>query len=165
MTERLSAFDYDGYYNRVLQSPCFLCSLAAHQRVTHHEYYVFEDEFAVVVLDRYPTQSGYCLVFPKQHVEQIFLLDERTFLRLQVIVHRTVKAVQLAMQAERVYTACLGSQLLTPHIHYHVVPIPPGLPLEKQQWEALDKSRGILQYSEEVLADIALKIKSAMEDC
>jgi len=159
----MGRFEFDKYHKRIREGPCLFCSLANHDVDVTQEHYLYEDEFAIVVLDRYPTQYGYSLVFPRQHVEQIFLLDTETYLRLQAIVHKTVKAVQLATGAERVYTACLGSQLLSPHIHYHVVPIFPGLPLEDQQWNALDKSRGVLKYSEQTFSEVATKIMYAMK--
>lgn len=161
MYNNQGSFNFDKYYRFIKQNPCLFCSLASHTVDMTQEHYLYEDEFALVVLDKYPTQYGYSLVFPRQHLEHIHSLDIETYLQLQTTVHMTVRAVQLATGAERVYTACLGSQLLTPHIHYHVVPIPPGLSLEDQQWDALDKSRGV-KYSEQAFSEISHKITDAM---
>lgn len=152
-------FDYDEYHKRIRKNPCLFCSLASGAQKNPSEYFVYEDDFAAVILDRYPTQLGYCLVFPKVHYELVQLLDEQVFLHLQSIVLLTVKAISFAIDVERIYTACLGSQLLTPHIHYHIAPIPHGLPLEKQQWNSMDKSRGVIEYSPKVFNELANKIR------
>lgn len=163
MGESRIEFDSDKYYKRIKSNKCLFCALGIHGIDESREYYLYENDYAMAVLDRYPTQYGYSLVFPKDHYEHIHLLDTKTYLKLQAVLHGMVKAVQIATGAERVYTACLGSQQLSPHIHYHVVPINSKLPLEEQQWNALDRQRGVLKISEKRLKDVANKITRAME--
>jgi len=155
-------FNFKSYHKTVQSSECIFCTLAKHS-TAHTEHYVYEDEFAFVVLDRYPTQYGYLLAAPKEHVEEIHLLETEYFLKLQSVIHLAVRGVQMAMGAERVYTACLGTKLLTPHIHYHIVPLPSDLALDDQQWNALDKSRGIIEYSEKQFSSIADRIRTSIQ--
>ena len=56
-----------------------------------------------------------------------------------------------------------------PHIkgnrygHWHVAPLPPGVPYEQQQDAALDSSKGVLAIPDEEMAELARSIRQAME--
>jgi hypothetical protein len=39
---------------------------------------------------------------------------------------------------ERLYVLSLGSQQGNRHVHWHIAPLPPGLPFDQQQFAALD---------------------------
>lgn len=156
-------FNYDQYYERLSQKPCLFCSLNGERDSIENEHYLYEDEEVLVVLDKFPSQLGYSLVFPKIHVEYLHLMDFKDYYHLQEVVHNTTKAVQKATNAERVYVACLGSQLVSPHIHYHIVPLPSNMPLDDQQWNALDKSRGVIKYSNSLFSEIASAIRVEFE--
>ena len=43
---------------------------------------------------------------------------------------------------ERLYVLCLGSLQGNRHVHWHLVPLPPGVPYEQQQVTALAPERG-----------------------
>ncbi|MBX6749461.1 MAG: hypothetical protein IRY85_07255 [Micromonosporaceae bacterium] len=62
-------------------------------------------------------------------------LDE--YLRLQAVVYRVARAVEQVVPSERTYVLSLGSQQGNPHVHWHIAPLPPGLPYERQQFHAL----------------------------
>jgi diadenosine tetraphosphate (Ap4A) HIT family hydrolase len=112
---------------------CFICEmLAGNPEYQHHV--VYEDERAVAFLNRYPSLYGYVLVAPKDHREQVtgdFSLDE--YLHLQAVVHRVGEAIRQVVPTERLYVLSLGSQQANRHVHWHLAPIPPGLPFEQQQ--------------------------------
>jgi histidine triad (HIT) family protein len=58
--------------------------------------------------------------------------------------------VRQALKPERVYILSLGSQQAVAHVHWHVVPCPPGMPMEQQGLPLLDATeRGILQLTPE----------------
>lgn len=48
------------------------------------------------------------------------------------------------------------------HVHWHVVPLPPGVPFEEQQLAALDTDLGF-DLSEEELEELAGRIRAALE--
>ena len=71
-------FDQDAYLALVRERPCFICGLVSGDPDFAHPL-VYEDEFAVVFLNKYPTLLGYLLVCPKAHREQVtgdFELDD-----------------------------------------------------------------------------------------
>jgi diadenosine tetraphosphate (Ap4A) HIT family hydrolase len=92
---------------------------------------IYEDARVLVFLNRYPTQRGYTLVCPRRHV--VGDLAEAEYLRLQQWVFRVGRAVQQVVPTERLYVLSLGSQQGNRHVHWHVAPLPPGVPYAEQQ--------------------------------
>jgi hypothetical protein len=67
------------------------------------------------------------------------------------------------MGAERVYLASLGSRAANAHVHWHVAPLPPDVPLKAQQFAAMDVARaGVLALSEDEMAAIAARIRAEL---
>jgi diadenosine tetraphosphate (Ap4A) HIT family hydrolase len=58
-----------------------------------------------------------------------------------------------------VYILSLGSQAANAHVHWHVAPLPPGVPFEEQQFEALSWERGILDLSDADTAALAGRLR------
>jgi hypothetical protein len=53
----------------------------------------------------------------------------------------------------------LGSQQGNAHVHWHVAPLPPGVPYERQQFHALMAENGVLDLSESDQEAIATGIR------
>ncbi len=157
-------FDVEQYVHRVLEGPCFVCALVAgHPDYLHHQ--VYEDEDTVAFLSRYPTLLGYCLVAPKKHVESwLHDLSESDFLRLQSVIHRIALAVAATVPTERMYLLSLGSQQGNAHLHWHVAPLPPGVPYDQQQFHALMAENGVLDVDDAAQATLAQRIRIHLED-
>ena len=67
--------------------------------------------------------------------------------------------------AERVYLLSLGSNQGNAHVHWHVVPLPPGTPYEEQQFVALMlETVGALEIPEKEQASLAARIGRRMEE-
>jgi ATP adenylyltransferase len=162
MTER-TPFDLEAYTRRATRGPCFICRLVAGDPDYRH-HVVYEDDFAIAFLNKYPTLAGYTLVSPKAHREQVtgdFTPEE--YHRLQALVRRVGEAARRVTGAERVYIASLGSQQANSHVHWHVAPLPPGVPLEAQQFAAMDATRdGFLDLSDAEMADLARRLGEAL---
>ncbi|MGH6970256.1 MAG: HIT family protein, partial [Caulobacteraceae bacterium] len=161
MTER-QTFDLDSYIDRSTRGPCFICGLVAGDPAFRH-HVVYEDDWAIAFLNKWPTLAGYTLVCPKAHRVQVtadFTAEE--YLRLQALVRRVGEAVRRVTGAERLYILSLGSHRANAHVHWHLAPLPPGVALEDQQFAALDVRRGVLALSEEEMADLARRIGEEM---
>ncbi|HEU5199611.1 MAG TPA: HIT family protein [Ktedonobacterales bacterium] len=156
-------FDMTAYTDRARTGPCFICEmLAGNPNYQHHV--IYENEIAVAFLNKYPTLYGYTLVAPKKHCEQVtgdFTLEE--YLALQRFIFRVAEAIREVVPNERIYILSLGSQQGNRHVHWHVAPLPPGVPYEEQQMEALRLSRGVLTLSDEEKAALARNIRQALE--
>ncbi len=155
--------DMEAYQRRVRTGPCFICEIVAgNPEYSHH--IVYEDDNAIVFLNKYPTLYGYTLVAPREHREQAtsdFTID--AYLALQSIIYRVTEALRKVVPTERVYILTLGSQQGNRHVHWHIVPLPPGVPYEQQQVEALRMDKGVLKLSDEEMTSLALRIRQAME--
>jgi diadenosine tetraphosphate (Ap4A) HIT family hydrolase len=155
--------DKDEYRRRSQEGPCFICSLLAGDPEYRH-HIITQDEVGVAFLNRYPVEYGYVLVAPIQHREAVTEeFSEQDYLALQSMIYRVGRALQRVVPTERLYLLSLGSQQGNRHVHWHLVPLPPGVPYEKQQLAALDIERGILQIPENDMAALAARICEAIE--
>ena len=66
------------------------------------------------------------------------------------------------MPAERLYVLSLGSQQGNRHVHWHVAPLPPGVPYAEQQLAALSMSRGLLPIAAEEMVRLADHIRARL---
>ena len=97
---------------------------------------------------------------PREHREQVtgdFSTDE--YVTLQRVVYGVAEGVRAVLEPERIYILSLGSQAANAHVHWHVAPLPPGVPFEEQQLEALSWARGILDVSDAEMAALADRLK------
>ena len=157
-------FDVQEYTRRSREGPCFVCALlAGHPGYPHHD--VYEDDDTIAFLARPATLLGYCLVAPKRHVESwVHDLDEPEFLRLQAVAHRVARAIAATVPTERMYALSLGSQQGNAHLHWHLAPLPPGVPYEQQQFHALRSENGVLDLDDAAQAALAQAIRGRLAD-
>lgn len=161
MPQRQS-FNLQTYLHDIQTRPCFICEMAAGNPAYAHEI-VYEDEAALVFLNKYPPLYGYVLVAPREHREQVtgdFTPAE--YLALQQVIYRVAEAVRRVVNPERVYILSLGSQQGNKHVHWHIAPLPFGVPFEEQQLEALHMKDGFLQLSADELAALTLQLREAL---
>ena len=162
MAER-QRFDVASYIEQLKTRPCFICGLVSGDPALAHPI-VYEDDFAIAFLNKYPPMLGYVLVCPKAHVEQVTGdLSLPDYLRLQAVVYRVSEALRRVLEVERVYVLSLGSQAGNRHVHWHVAALPPGVPPEQQQLAALDVERsGYLAMDNDEKAALAARIAAAI---
>jgi histidine triad (HIT) family protein/ATP adenylyltransferase len=156
-------FDLQQYVRRVTQGPCFVCGFME-GLPGHHHHMVYEDDDTVAFLNRYPTLLGYCLVAPKRHLESwVHDMEPREFLRFQRIVHAVARAIAATVPTERMYSVSLGSQQGNAHLHWHLAPLPPGIPYDRQQFHAVMVENGILAVDDDKQASLAGQIGSRVQ--
>jgi diadenosine tetraphosphate (Ap4A) HIT family hydrolase len=113
-----------------------------------------------------PAVYGHVLVAPLAHREGVIAdFTEPEYLGLQRTVRRVGDAVQKVVQCERLYVLSLGSQAANAHVHWHLVPCPPGLPYKMQQVNLLLVDRdGYVALSFEEMAALASTLRGAIEE-
>ncbi len=84
-------------------------------------YVVAEDDRFLAFLDINPLVTGHVLVIPKQEVDYIFDLDDKTLADLNIFAKRVALAVQQVIPCKRVGIAVIGLEV--PHVHIHLVPM------------------------------------------
>ncbi|MDQ3590914.1 MAG: HIT domain-containing protein [Actinomycetota bacterium] len=155
--------DMDVLHHGFRTQPCFVCRILAGNN-ERPQHFVYEDDKAIAFLDAFPRAYGYTLVAPKEHREQVttdFTVER--YLGLQQLVYRVTEAVREEVGAERMYLFTFGSNQGNSHVHWHVVPLPPGAPYEEQQGAWTSWSRGVLKVPEEEMASLAARIGARME--
>jgi diadenosine tetraphosphate (Ap4A) HIT family hydrolase len=154
--------DMDAYVRRSRSGPCFVCAFLAGDPDYVHDL-VFDDGEHIAFLSRYPPLYGYVLVSPRRHVEHIVRdLSRDEYLRLQAVVYRVARAVEAVVPSERTYVLSLGSQQGNPHVHWHIAPLPPGTPYERQQFHALMAENGVIEWSREQSGNLAAQLREAL---
>ena len=66
------------------------------------------------------------------------------------------------VEAERVYILSLGSQQGNRHVHWHIAPLPYGVPFKQQQLAALGIENGFLDIPESECLELAERIRQNM---
>ena len=156
-----TGFDLEAYLGEVAKG-CFICRLVDGDPMLPHHHVIWRNDQALAFLDRFPTVYGYSLVAPVAHREHVSGdLTLHQYLNLQCIVYAVAEAVRLALKPERIYILSLGSQQSNAHIHWHIVPCPPGTPLEEQQTALIDKrQRGILQLGRQEGQELISRLRA-----
>ena len=163
MPER-KKFDVAGYIESTRTRGCFICGLVSGDPAFAH-HVVYEDDFAIAFLNKYPPLMGYVLVCPKAHLEQVTgdvsLAD---YLRLQAVVYAVSQALRTVFEVERVYVLSLGSQQANRHVPLACrASAAPTSPLEDQQFVALDADRaGYLALDHAETSALASRIAEAI---
>lgn len=154
-------FDTRAYQERIQTGPCFICEMIAGRLDDSH--IIYQDDRAIVFLNKYPTLYGYTIVAPRAHREQVtgdFTIN--AYLDLQRLVYSVAEAVRAETDAERVYILSLGSQQGNSHVHWHVAPLPHGVPFEEQQLAALRFRNGVLKIPEAEMTALAARLRERL---
>ena len=150
--------DMEEMHGRFRTRSCFVCRLVAGEGDAPR-YVFYEDDGVIAFLDGYPRAYGYSLVAPKEHREQVTADFTRgEYLGLQATVYGVTEAVREEVGAERMYVYTFGSNEGNAHVHWHVVPLPSGVPYGEQQgaWASWDK--GVLKIPRNEMFDLAARI-------
>ncbi len=113
-------------------------------------------------LNKYPAVYGHSLVAPREHRERVTAdFSPEEYLALQRIVYEVGEALRQVVPTERLYILSLGSVQANSHVHWHIAPLPPGVPFEQQQFAALDRA-GYVDLPESEAAELANRLRAAL---
>ena len=84
-------------------------------------YKVAEDDKFFAFLDINPLVKGHTLVVPKQEVDYIFDLDDRTLAGMMVFAKQVAARIKREIACARVAVVVLGMEV--PHAHIHLIPM------------------------------------------
>jgi diadenosine tetraphosphate (Ap4A) HIT family hydrolase len=156
-------FDVAAYERRVRTGDCFICNIARGERGDEQPI-IYRDDRHIAFLSQYPAQRGYSLVAPIDHREHVVAdFTREEYADIQLVIHRLGRALSSVVPTERLYVLSLGSQQGNSHVHWHVVPLPPGVPYDQQQFVALVLERtGYLDMSDDEKRALAADLGTAM---
>jgi diadenosine tetraphosphate (Ap4A) HIT family hydrolase len=159
------SIDPDAYAQHLLDDNragrCFICDLV-HDASSEH--IIYKDELCITFLPKYPTMRGRALLAPIEHRTQVVGdFSETEYLALQRHVYQLGRAISATFPTDRLYIMSLGSNDGVAHVHWHLAPLPPGVPFAEQQLHSLDFTNGYLDLSHDELAAIASSIAGNLE--
>src|SRR5262245_4844022 len=153
-------YDISAHVERSKKGPCFICAYMSGHADYEHEH-VYADEHVVAFLSRYPTLLGYTIVAPRAHIVDV-TGNRELFRRVTDVVHDVAEALKMTVPTERIYLMSLGSHQGNAHVHWHVAPLPPGVPYEQQQFHAVMAENGVLDVTSEEQGALAGRVRSAL---
>jgi len=116
-------------------------------------YKIAENDKFFAFLDIFPQSKGHTLVVPKQEVDKLFDLDEKTYQELMLFSRQVALAIAEAIPCDRVGVSVIGLEV--PHAHVHLIPI--------NTIGDMDISRKKLSFAPEEFEVIAQAIRDAYE--
>ncbi len=105
-----------------MTTDCVFCQIVAGEAPASIAY---EDERTLAFLDLRQMRGGHTLVVPKQHITDIFDLDDATGAAVMATVARVARGVRAAFAPDGVNIwqsngEAAGQEVF--HLHFHVVP-------------------------------------------
>ncbi|GFO54754.1 HIT family protein [Geomonas sp. Red276] len=91
------------------------------------EQRIIELDQTLVSLNRDQFFPGYCFVYTKEHVTELFHLEEAVRNQVMAEVTAVAKALYSAFSPDKINYELLGN--MAPHMHWHLVPRRSGDPL------------------------------------
>ncbi len=112
-------------------------------------YKIAENANYYAFLDINPLTKGHTLVVPKQEVDYLFDLDDRTLADMMVFAKQVAARIKRATGCARVAVVVLGLEV--PHAHIHLIPI--------NSEKEVDFHREKLHLTPEEFTEIAASIR------
>ncbi|MGZ3771779.1 MAG: HIT family protein [Bdellovibrio sp.] len=114
-------------YVRKLIKPegCVFCK-AAQNEISFETLCVYKSEYSMVMLNKFPYNSGHLLILPQRHCGDLLKLSEDEFRDLQDTIRLAMKAVNQAYDPGGIniglnHGAVAGAGI-PEHMHYHLIP-------------------------------------------
>ena len=160
-------FDAASYEAETMRSnqdgSCPICKIAS-DPASHGHHAIYRDSISIAFLNKWPALFGYCLLAPLEHrVNVVADFSEDEYANLQRKVYRLGRALSAAVPTDRLYVLSLGSHQGNAHVHWHLAPLPPGVPYEQQQVAAMTLAHGYLDIPAAEQADLTTRIRRLME--
>lgn len=84
-------------------------------------YKIAETDKFLAFLDINPNAKGHTLCIPKEEINNLFELDDETYLGLMSFSKKVAMALEEAVPCKRVGMAVIGLEV--PHVHVHLIPL------------------------------------------
>ena len=85
-------------------------------------HFVYEDDFCVVIMDKYPAVLGQSMVILKREVDYLFTLEDEEYGRLLFVAKHVALASDKAFGVSRSCLVVEGFEV--PHVHIKIYPTP-----------------------------------------
>lgn len=133
-------------------SDCIFCKIAKGEIPSMT---IYEDDNFRVFLDIFPASKGHTLIVPKQHVANIFELDEETAGELFMLATRVAKVMQKELNFEGMNVIQNNGEIAGQtifHFHLHLIPRYKDDQVSVK-WQPKEADQAILKELKEVMAE------------
>jgi ATP adenylyltransferase len=104
---------------------CVFCELK-NKKPSKENLLIYRNEFAMIVMNKFPYNNGHILIIPVNHVASFEELSEEEFNELNKLLKKAIKAIKKAYLPEGINIGLNMGRVagagIDKHIHYHVVP-------------------------------------------
>lgn len=116
------------YLRRVVKpndSECVFCS--AHENgPSLDSLVVYKNNSAMLVLNKYPYNSGHVLVIPQKHIGDITELSDDEYIELNELLRESIKAAKKIYKCEGLNIGMNHGKVagagIPNHLHWHIIP-------------------------------------------
>ena len=114
-------------YVRKLIKPvgCVFCN-AAKKEASIESLCVYKSDHSMVVLNKFPYNSGHVLVLPQRHCGDLLKLSDAEFSDLQSLIRHGMKAMSQIYSPGGIYLGlnhgAVAGAGIPEHLHYHLIP-------------------------------------------
>ncbi len=105
-----------------MDANCIFCKIANGEIPSST---IYEDDFFRVILDLSPATKGHALILPKQHMANIFEMDDTTAERVFVLAKRIAKAMKATLNCDGLNIVQNNGEVAGQtvfHFHMHIIP-------------------------------------------
>ena len=114
-------------YLRRLVKPdsCVFCEANANE-IGFESLCVYKTDLSMVVLNKYPYNSGHVLVLPRRHCGDLVELSEEEYLDVSILLRKTLKILKSSYEAQGYNLGMNHGKVagagIPNHLHWHIVP-------------------------------------------
>ncbi len=101
---------------------CIFCDIVDGKRMGH---VLYEDDYHIAFLDKYPIDVGHSLIIPRKHHEKITDMDSKDVGNIFAIVPKIAQAILDATDADAFSIGQnngKAAKQIVPHVHIHIIP-------------------------------------------
>ncbi len=105
-----------------MDNDCIFCKIANGEIPSST---IYEDDMFRVILDLSPATKGHALIIPKNHMANIFEMDESTAGKVFVLASRSAKALKDALHCDGLNIVQNNGEIAGQtvfHFHMHIIP-------------------------------------------
>jgi len=122
---------------------------------------IFEDNEVLVFLDANPIAKGHCLVIPKLHYENVFVIDAEVLKKIIIVGKNITDKLQKSLGASGanfIHASGKDAEQSIFHFHLHVVPRYEHDLLNMHEWWKIKENKA----TDDELRKLGEQIKSEM---
>lgn len=104
---------------------CVFCSIYS-QGINEESLCLYQDDCSLVVINKYPYNSGHLLILPKRHMGSISGLTDKELLHISKLLRESSKILESVYSCTGLNLGCnqgaIAGAGLPNHLHWHIIP-------------------------------------------